>query len=297
MKLVSETEASPRNSTGVSQDRCYYCDRGLETNDRALLVEEELGRVFCSEECIASSFAPEIERLEKDYFNHLSPTDLTGEEREKAAHLRWVTLEEPDEVWRVKQQNGDDHYVLISEFTPGDYPIWLVCICLFLRGEPSFLFLAFPTKNAAMVDHYRKGERVEWTKRAPSNAQAGGEQVVDGLADSAPASWSEYSEGKQGDIPTSDHAKYEGYLDPTLEEPDEVWSQSGESRVYHFIKRFIENGVDLFYIVIARETEDEAQIEIQDAFPTRDSHTVQKFRKGTQEVGEDDLGASARVVH
>src|SRR5476649_610170 len=73
-------------------EACKGCAKALSGKDRALFVEEEVGRIFCSEACIATYFSPEISRLEKEFFKKLSPSDLNGDERESYSHFRWVTL-------------------------------------------------------------------------------------------------------------------------------------------------------------------------------------------------------------
>lgn len=287
--------------------------------------------MFCSEPCITEFFAPEIHRLEKEYFRRLSPNDLTGEEREGLAHLRWITLQEPDEIWREKTLNGDHRFTLISEFQPEDKKVWSICICLFLRGEPSFLYLAFSTRNAAMANHYRKGERVEVVRekggssefrgesrgesrgKSLGEASRGGEgteaaeKVIDGLAEE----WTEdetlraqmREERRLDDIPISEFALYQSCLEETLDSPDEVWSllleEKSPIRLYHFVKSYPEEKPEIWYIVVARELDDEEQIEILDAFPTRDLALVNLYRKGNQEVGaaQEAQPSVARVVH
>ncbi|MEO7161889.1 MAG: PBECR2 nuclease fold domain-containing protein, partial [Bdellovibrionia bacterium] len=252
-------------------------------------------------------------RLEKEYFRRLSPSDLDTEEKEKLSHLRWMTLQEPDEVWREKTLAGDYRYTLISEFQPEDRFIWSICICLFLRGEPSFLFMAFQTKNTAMVGSYRRGERVQWeknqnTEHTTMEENYAGQRasgVVDGLADA----WTEEEtqraqvtqKRRHDDVPMSDFILYESCVDETLEAPDEVWSikapESNPYQVYHFMRYYAEEAPGVWYVVIARETEDAGQIEILDAFPTRDSTLVDRYRKGHQEIGRPEETVSARIVH
>lgn len=309
----------------VNPDACYHCARSLSgDNERALFVEEEVGRIFCSESCIAAFFTPEIERLEKEFFRRLTPSDLTADEREGLAHLRWITLQEPDEVWREKTLTGDYRYTLISEFKPGSKKIWSVCICLFLRGEPSFLYLAFPTKNSAMANQYRRGEQVEWVRPAQSqtsievgNPEAadaenpdgqggpGAEERLDRLADS----WTEdetvlaqLNKGRsKNDIPPSDYGLYQACLEETLETPDEVWSHESQAeepiKLYHFIKHYPEENPGIWFVIVARETDDEEQIEIIDAFPSKDPQLVDHYRRGEQEVGQIESKSAPRVVH
>jgi len=362
------TSSRDKASTiAVSKDGCKGCGKHLGADDRALFVEEEIGRVFCSEECISSFFSPDIERLEKEFFRRLSSSDLTGEEREKFAHLRWITLQEPDEVWREKTLAGDYRYTLISEFQPATKKIWSICICLFLRGEPSFLYLAFTTKNAAMVATYRRGEQVEWVRpevsgsaqqAARRSAETEGETGSDRLADP----WTEdetfmaqaNSERREDDIPATEFSLYQSCVEEALETPDEVWTSTMTApvggvapKMYHFIRYYPDEKPAYWYIVVARETDPapaeeasasgeseeqaeektddtggeqkagsatievvqeahevqgagvdvEEQIEILDAFPTRDESLVDRYRRGEQEIGQFETRTNARVVH
>ncbi len=293
----------------MAAEACLQCSKRLRKNDRALFVEEENCRIFCSEDCIADFFAPEVGRLEKEYFKNLAQGDLTDQEREAMAHLRWVTLDEPDEVWREKTLSGDFRYTLISEFKPSSKSVWCICICLFLRGEPSFLFLAFPTRNSTLVDRYRRGERVEWArgaKKADNEEESEEpEAPTDGLADA----WTEDEtlraqlsrKRSPDDIPAADFDKFQRCLDSTVESPDEVWSMSirgegSKAHLYHFIKEFTEEGPSFWYVVAARETDDDEQLEILDAFPTRDASLVDRHRQGEQQLGAERQ-VQSRLVH
>ncbi|MDR3607029.1 MAG: hypothetical protein P4M08_06580 [Oligoflexia bacterium] len=347
------TQDSAKKS--ASPDACYHCGKKLSgKEERALFVEEEIGRIFCGEACIAAYFAPEIERLEKEYFRRLAPNDLSAEERESLAHLRWITLQEPDEIWREKTLSGDYRYTLISEFKPGTKKIWSICICLFLRGEPSFLYLALTTKNSAMANTYRRGERMEWAQgRSPKASQdvagaqpraqsgewdqadsvekdsmgaqidgngeagLGASEPTDRLADPWTADetlMAKMNQERRGDdIQPDDFARYQTHIESTLETPDEVWSIQARGpegpKLYHFIRHIsdAEESRGVWYVVVARELDEQTvdeqdQIEILDAFPTRDPFLVESYRQGVQEVGREGsettpAKATARVVH
>lgn len=314
-KTKESSQKKGINTQHKNNDVCKHCSTDLSGNERALFVEEEVGRIFCSESCIANFFNPEIQKLEKDYFKRLSPSDLSGDEREKLAHLRWMTLQEPDEVWREKTLSGDYRFTLISEFKPDEKKIWCVCICLFLRGEPSFLYLAFPTRNAAMTNYYRKGERVQMVRqeqgKTPGNSPSSEETdtkpgFIDGLADA----WTEDEtiraqitrNRRIDDIPSEEFSLYQSCLEETLQAPDEVWSseikEKHSLKLYHFLRHYPEESSGIWYVVIARETdENEEEIEILDAFPTRDPELVEQFRRGTQEIGAVEEHTATRMVH
>jgi hypothetical protein len=286
-------EASPEAvQQATTQEACAYCAKPLAVGDRALYVEEEVGRSFCAEECITRFFAPEVERLEADYQRRVVSGDILPEQREELQHLRWATLKEPDEVWREKTLSGDHRYTLIAQFENG---LWCICLSLFLKGEPSFLFLCVVSRNAALVESYRRGERMSWVKRRgaersvdqsmPEFTQA--QQALDGTVipgvdqdlmeaagfTQAPADglaldgWSTEEslratvngERSPDDIQPSEFGVYQNCLEETLQEPSELWSLEAvsdeeEVRLYHFIKHYPESeGQGFWYVIVARE--------------------------------------------
>jgi hypothetical protein len=276
----------------ASQECCAHCAKPLATGERALFVEEEVGRSFCSEDCISQHFAPEVERLEAEYQAMLVTGDVTPEQREALAHLRWSTLQDPDEVWREKTLSGDHRYTLMARFEDG---VWCICLSLFLRGEPSFLFLNVVTRNSAVVERYRRGERISWVRRDSKDERSSAQnpefsleqQALDGTvipgvdADlmesagftSAPADglaldgWSTEEslrasvggDRRDDDIPPSEFGVYQGCLEETLQDPSELWaleavSEEEEVRLYHFIRQYPESeGQGFWYVIVARE--------------------------------------------
>jgi len=297
------------SALGVSAEHCTACGKGLKGEDRALFVEEEVGRIFCSEDCITEHFQADIDSIEKEYFKYRPKDDLTPDEREQFAHLRWITIQEPDEIWQEKRPQGDHRYTLISQFKPGTKSVWCVCICLFLRGEPSFLYMAFPTKSKALVERFRKGEQVEWETAAANRTavEDGDATATDGLADG----WSQnetiraeiHTHREAKDIPAEEFGLYEGLLEKTLEAPDELWvlesKDDGEPDLYHFIRYFPdEESGPVHYIVVAQESENTESLEVIEQIPTRDANIAKQFRKGKQEqVVEDEDDVGTRTIH
>lgn len=182
-----------------------------------------------------------------------------------------------------------------------------------------------------MADYYRKGERmqVEYRTAHPgghgsfqkgididtnssttmSQSKRETEQTGSGFVDGLADEWTEDEtlraqltrDRNSSDIPVEEFSLYQSCLEETLEAPDEVWSmqlkEHSSLRLYHFLRNYPDENPGIWYIVIARETEDEEQIEILDAFPTRDSNLVDQFRRGQQEVGTMDKAPTTRVVH
>lgn len=300
------------SALSLTQEHCVACGKGLKSEDRALFVEEEVGRIFCSEECITQNFQSEIDQIEKAYFKYRPKDDLTPEEREQFAHLRWITIQEPDEVWQEKRANGDKRHTLISRFKPGAKPIWCVCICLFLRGEPSFLYMAFPTRSRALVDKFRKGKKIELAAK-PIEADSSAfdeEPRSDGLAANG---WSQSETlradilgtrdaSESNEIPPEEYALFEPLLEKTLEDPDELWIMSskddGVPDRYHFMKHFPEEeSGPVYYIVVAQESEQTEHLEILEQIPTRNEERFKRYRKGRQEKLTAEDEAMSKTVH
>lgn len=311
----SKANKSPSSKLGSKrhlepvENKCIECSKVIGSSEQVMFVEEEVGRTFCSEACIIAHFTPEIEKLEREYGKHVTAHDLTAQERERYAHLRWVSIEQPDEIWQEKTVKGDARYTIITEFKPENKTVWSVSICLMLRGEPSLLYLAFITSDSHLVDIFRKGERLKIARQQASNKQISSEQAsneqasnVVQLSESGRLAepWTEadslqasvVKNRKSDDISVDDFGFYKHCLEETLQDPNELWSYTpqGAKPVYHFLRHY-EQEDPFWYVVMAKDTEDSTQIEIIEAFPTRDASLVQLCRHGEQE----QVGDAARV--
>jgi hypothetical protein len=300
--MSGKTRGSGKKSKKTAQLSCVHCEKIIADVDQALFVEEEVGRYFCGEPCIVGHFTPEIEKLEREYGRHVSANDLSSEERERFAHLRWMCLENPGEVWKEKVKSGDDRYTLIAEYHPEQKAVWAVASCLMLRGDPSFLYLAFVTSDRHLVDVFRRGEQMSIVKngeeamaQVQTTAQESTPPALTLVPDTAHLAepWTEADSvranlikaRKNNDIPMEDFGFYQKCLEESLQDPNELWSYLPKSakRIYHFLKQY-DHDESFWYVVIAKDTVDETQIEIVDAFPTRDASLVALCRHGKKEV-------------
>jgi hypothetical protein len=252
---------------------CYHCDKELSFSERVFFVEKEVGRLFCSELCIVDYFEPEVKQLEKEYDRKLGEQYLSEEFLEE--EFKWMTLQNPQEIWRKKTTLGDYRFTFMASYVIDHQKMWCVCLCLCLQEKPSFLYFAFFTRHEKMVEAYRKGECLSTRE-------------IDGLA----SPWTQEEFQKAEKICTTLSQGYTQFLEQTLDAPDEVWSllsqkHDAESlRVYHFIRSYPkQTGQFIWYVVVAQETQDPHQIEILDAFPTQDAELLQAYRVGKEELG------------
>jgi hypothetical protein len=302
-----------------SQEACCFCEKDLKRTSSLLFVEEEVGRVFCSEACIVSQFSPEIEKLEKEYFSVLQKGELSSDKRSKLAPLRWKTLESAEEVWSQKTLQGDMRYYLISSYEVDRKKVWSICITLMLRGEPSFLYLSLITQLPELVEYYRKGEKVELGKlihlSKPFKEATQDEVEEFRRLDKKEAFLEESSLGMKVEgravkennarveITVDEYQDFEECIEDTLESPDEVWNvdakkDAAEPHLYHFIKQFVEEDDTFWYVIVTRELAQEDQLEILDAFPTRNEELIEQYRKGVQEtMSYETVTTEDRVLH
>ena len=296
---------------------CCNCDKTLSDEEKALFVESENRRLFCSEECILEFFSEDVERLEKMYQDNVRLSDLTDAQKEDLAHLKWKAIENPAEVWRETTMMGDQRYTLIGEYDLNGDLVYCVCVSLFLEGQPSFLYTSFVTNDPQLVSVFKEGERI----LSPEGEEREGlqvsnfidvdedeleeleaedeEEAVDRLASPWTKEESMRAEVSQlrseSDIPEEEFEQYDDLLTTTLEEPDEVWAHSG---VYHFVKKFPEKEHSIWYVTIARDTDEDGFLEVLDAFPTNDYKLVQNYRIGELEYSpEMESPGEFRTLH
>lgn len=297
------------SATGVV---CTHCQKTLAKGKKALYVEEDLNRVFCSEQCILDHFQPEIQRYENEYFDLIKAhgQELPPAERERLLPLRWPTLQEPGEVWVRPGPEGDRHMTMIREFQQNGQPLWCVCVTLSLRGDPSFLFIAAVTKLKGVAETYRRGEIAHKSDVKTLDAEAElvklaemDNTILPPGEDRVADEWSRedalraHAEGlrNEEDIPQISEDRQDKLVEETLEKPDEVWTVENQApdgrlrKYYHFIRQ-VKKAVhkvpmDGWFVVVAQDGQKADEIEIIDGFLTQRSEVVDGFRQGKQEMG------------
>lgn len=304
---------------------CANCRKKLHDLERVLFVETEVGRCFCTEECIQDYFQPTVEAMEEEWRKLRSPSDFTDKEVEKLLYHRGDTLEDPDEVWIQTAETSEKIYTFISQFRQGEDPFWFVVACITIEGIPSFVFLSFATRDEALVEEYRRGQLAsgiteEDAARATEHLNIGDEQNnVHQLAEPGSSSFERlYGDMRQAnDIPREDFPKFDPFVDSTLDEPDEIWTITEESsKWYSFISKYKVSDSEIihapdrveseegdeeeatgeepgagvepgnwFYMVLVCRQVGES-LEVVFAFPTIDPGLVQHFRKGIHSLNK-----------
>ncbi len=195
---------------------CSHCRKSLKAakfneEDTVYFVEKEVGRGFCSEQCITDYFEPVVSQLVADHTRLYSQYDFNADQIAELSHCQETTLGEPDEIWMEQTESSDRYYTFIcafdlnyvapnsvgeggSDISPknasssdneaedsveedsenedrfSEQRFYYVVVCLAIDGVPSFIFLSFPTRDADLVEYYRRGTEVTLEQPAPDFA-------------------------------------------------------------------------------------------------------------------------------
>jgi hypothetical protein len=141
---------------------CTFCAGSIVESEMIFYVESTLRRKFCSKDCISQFFQPFVEELIGELNHFRSDDDIEEADYAEYRDLFESTIAEPHQVYKEPDGTGFDRYILISEFDVYSHKVWFVVVCTILHGQPSFVFIGFPTKDPELTNRYRRGETVDW---------------------------------------------------------------------------------------------------------------------------------------
>lgn len=284
---------------------CANCRRSLAKVEAVLFVEKELGRCFCSEECIQEYFQPTVDAMLEDLERLRPKGDYGNRSTGQFAQYRALTLEDPDEVWMNQLESGERHFTFIGHYRSGEERFSYVCVCLTIDGMPSFVFLGFATHDEELVEQYRQGTEI----KLPSPDGTATEMPdIPEIDDPMPPRESLLSESqlwesifngegvpsndlrRSDDIPKEQFPDFAQFVEPTIDDPDEIWTlQDPEGRkwlTFISIYKDAEEDENYFSMIAVCRLREDNSLEMVSAFPTVDPEFAQKFRKGLQSLNK-----------
>ena len=251
-----------------------------------IVIDQEKGLIFSSEEELYEHFMNEIKELESEFFELRSiSSDISENDFVKFENNLNDVLEDPDEIWEDGGSLKDRRLAIyIRNFTEKEEdPLFHVAITYLTNNTPSFVYLHFPTKDLDLIEKYRRGDLVynESVKNAPHGAIEGdalleGDELACGLYEAM---------GKlrnEGDISEEHFHKYAHLREPTIEDADEIWRShdSMGNVLVRFIKEFLVDSEDVFYVAVTVEDMTSNSHTLLFSFPTRDKGLVARYRYG-----------------
>ncbi len=279
---------------------CGQCKKLFPKLADLLYVENEGQVGFCSEACIEKFYTPWVdhfEGLEKKWReeNHLGDEDIL----EVVGHPVFMDqlLRRPSEVYLKIFEGGDHIYSFITHIEDDKYGEFsMMCLCLTYDNQPSFILSASATREDGLLKHFRWGEKMKDPKKFHSTGDKSGPketiEIDESTMQEVELKKSSYlaqllEERSPADIPVESFSLYESYFEPTMMEPDEIFSRKDEEGdiIYTYIKAHDREGISFYYFIVCLRLEKGFE-ENKDAlvpiisFPSVDGDIYRTYREG-----------------
>jgi len=258
-----------------------------------IVIDEERGLVFGSEDELYSHFEREIQILEREFFKLRGENDINENTFKKFDRQLDLLLDDPDEVWEDSETLKQRMFIYIRRFE-GD--VFHIAACYLTRSTPSFVYLHFPTADLNLVERYRRGQIVFQRRQedVPPGAIEGdalheGDTLATGLYQAM------LCLRHDKDVAELSFLDYADCRELTLEDADEIW-RSGDSQgnvLVSFIKEFNEEDEDFYYVVVTIEDAPSGSHALLFSFPTRDKGLVDRYRHGENLQAEEVVQESS----
>jgi hypothetical protein len=282
-------------------DLCHSCRKVMGAEDQIVFVEEDAGRYFCSEKCIRDFYDPLGDEYKKLHMAERDPHDIPETDFIKYESYAPLCLSNPDELWRDVSENGEVVNIFIGNFTDQGGAFYFVVAGYCMDQEPTYILLAFPTRDRRLVDKYRVGTKVEISEESQTMSGGGEPEMETVTKDAVLERQARAIEEEmmrhraKDDIPVTEFEEHAHHLEHTLENPSEIWElEDGKSHVT--LTMISQPEEDFYYVVICQQEDPLGGQEawrVLYAFPTKDEKLVQRYRRGQLQAGGSSGGASS----
>ncbi len=276
-------------------DFCQNCRKVMQGDDKIVYVEEGSNRFFCSEKCIREYYDPVSEHYRAALAELRDPHDIADTDFPKYESYGPLCLSNPDEIWVDTSEHGETFFYFIGNYSneSGKFAYVVMCFCLEL--EPTYILMAFPTRDKKLLAGFRRGKKIdpEEVEMEAAEQEIPTQIQEDLLANQGKALEEEMLRHRQkDDVPASEFDDYSHLLEQTIEAPDEVWElqDEKESPILTLISQPEES---LYYVVICTFEPGAIGEGAQESwrvifnFPTKDQSLVQRYRRGVIREGND----------
>lgn len=280
---------------------CHACRKNIALNDQVFFVEEGSGRYFCNQECIQRYYEPVAEFY---YKQHLAMRDIHDiPESDFSKYEKYISLciDKPEEVWLDRGEEGEEHYYFIANFSNEGGKFTYVIMSFCLEKEPTYILLSFPTRDAKLVEEFRRGSKLDFREKEIDTKDGNLKKhafyvpaVFDNRSKALEEEMLRYR--KKNDIKVWDFEDHSFLLNETIENPDEAWELDSENESM-MLTLISQHSEALHYVVICglnkNEEENITTWCVLYHFPTDDTSLVEKYRRGVMRRGVGSL----RFIH
>ncbi len=272
---------------------CLECKSEIVDISKSFIVDEERPQTFCSENCIINAFKHEMDHFEKQEKNlrvELQLFEQLSIDRVNLDNFTQQNSRDPDETWMDVNELGEKYYYLIKSFPYLDKSIFNILICKMFNERPSLILHSCYSTELNFVNFYKIGKKLKGNSSEDSTYQKDQFVLPQEIIDEIEVKKNEYFAlllefRKDRDIPFESFPLYEKFIQLTLDQADQVWSeeQMGQEIRTFFKVNFMEDK-SFYYFVIGLKVDqgkDEVILPIF-SFPTNDKELGQYFLNGKQ---------------
>jgi phage-Barnase-EndoU-ColicinE5/D-RelE like nuclease2 len=263
-----------------------------------IVIDEDKGLRFNSEEALYKHFGPAIQVLEDELEGVWSKDDIPRSEFDDYDELLTQVLEEPEEIWEDDLTvEGTTFFNYLGAFEFNNETIYYVAVTYVADNTPTFVYMHFPSRRPEMLDHFRRGESLY--NRAQKDVEQGaveGDALSEGDELAVGLYKSMLKLRGENDIPESAFQDYVQYREETIEEPDEIWrsTEVKNSVLVSFIHEFMSaEGKEFHYVVVTAEDGNSGSHLLLFSFPTVDASLVERYRHGENLQAEEVVQESS----
>lgn len=273
----------------------------LESVEDLLFVEESSPRGFCSENCIEDFYSPlflHYEKMEKELRKEMKIENEACLKLLEKNELVDKLFAAPMEIHHCMNELEEEIYSFIGKFPQEKgKDVWLLALCYIYEARPSFVFLLSATQNTKFVDKFRIGTPVEDISEflnMDENIPSGDpKEILETVEQKKSSMLAEILEERSPhDIPIEDFAHYEEFFQPTIENPDEVFSceDAEGDTLYTYIKAHDKSGVSFYYFIVCFNFASNPNEKTESllpvlSFPSLDADIYKKHSKGDKISG------------
>jgi hypothetical protein len=260
-----------------------------------IVIDEKQGLIFENDKTLIGYFSVPIKEFETKFQKmYDEKNDFSLAEQLEMEGFLDDTLDDPDEIW-VDETTFEDLVVhtFVRTFETKQQTFQYVA-AVYLNsedGNPTFVFIHFPTKDLRMLEAFRENEIIFHRKlEAIQFAAIDGDSLLEGDYLAIGLLESMLKIRNEKDIPTDRFQEFAECRESTINSPDEIWRKvDTEGHVLvTFIKEFSEMNVeDLHYIVVTEEDSDSQVNSLLFSFPSSDVSLIDRYRQGENLEAEE----------
>ncbi|MFN9068589.1 MAG: PBECR2 nuclease fold domain-containing protein, partial [Bdellovibrionales bacterium] len=195
-----------------------------------IVIDEKNGLIFEDEKALHGYFDKAINILDDQYLKLRQQDDFSDKAQIKLEKHLEETLDTPDQIWRDEGVVSEfPLHIYMKEIRVKSQEFTYISICYVTEEEriPTFVLTHFPTRNAKLIESYRKGELVydKVFEKVVEGALEG-----DSLLEADPLATGLYLSmlkvRSEQDIPQKDFKNFSEMRESTIEDADEIWRKS-----------------------------------------------------------------------